>query len=153
MRYGISAFSMLLSKQEPFALFKLPWLTLIESLHSDIRPSKQLKVGLPQMYLMQVEEENAHLCAIWNMNAAFTPEQHVEHWNLTVPTVNQQAEPKASFVPGADCIPRNMVIGLHGRWWNSCGAARKGQWTNSWRGVNAIIKFCLVPWQKTGLEK
>lgn len=64
MRYGISAFSMLLSKQEPFALFKLPWLTLIESLHSDSRPSKQLKVGLPQMYLMQVEEENAHLCAI-----------------------------------------------------------------------------------------
>lgn len=129
------------------------WPALIESLRSESRPSRQLKVGLQQMYAMQVEGENAHLRAIWNMNAAFTAEQHVEHGNLTVPTVNQQAEPKASFVPGAGCIPCNMVITLHGRWWNSCGAARKGQWTNSWRGVKAIIKLCLVTWQKTGPEE
>lgn len=51
MRYGISAFSILLSKQEQFALFKLPWLVaLIESLRLDSRPSRQLKRGLQQMY-------------------------------------------------------------------------------------------------------
>lgn len=59
------------------------------------------------------------------MNAAFIPEQHVQHGFLTVSTLNQQAEPKASFAPGGDCIPCNMVMGLHGRWWDRFGDARK----------------------------
>lgn len=66
MKYRISAFSILLSKQVEFALFKLPWLVaLIESLRLDSDPSRQLKKGLQQMYAcMQVEVQNAHLYAI-----------------------------------------------------------------------------------------
>lgn len=51
-----------------FALFKLPWLAaLIESLRLDGRPSRLLKVGLQQMYVMQAgegREEDAHFYAI-----------------------------------------------------------------------------------------
>ncbi len=48
------------------------------------------------------------------MNAACIPEQHVQHRYLTVSTLNQQGEPKTSFVPGGDCISGNMEMGLHG---------------------------------------
>lgn len=73
------------TKQVHFALFKRPWLAaLIESLRLDSRPSRQLKAGPSAMYACRWRR---HLCGVWNMNAGFVLEHHVQHGNLTVSTL------------------------------------------------------------------